>query len=180
MRLITALTLATLPVLALAQPIDAAKSQIGFTMKQLNVPVDGRFKAFNANIDFDPAKAAAGRADITIQTGSIALPTRDAEGEAKKKEWFNTTQFPTARFVTSSIKPLGGDRYQFSGKLTIKGTTRDVSAPFTAKSTGGQTLVEGVLPISRTAYKIGEGEWADDGTVADAVQIKFKVALNGK
>jgi polyisoprenoid-binding protein YceI len=177
MRLLTALTLAALPALALAQPIDPAKSQIGFTMKQLNVPVGGSFKAYTANIDFSPAKAAAGRADITIQTGSIALPTRDAEAEAKKKEWFNVAQFPTARFVSSSIKPLGGDRYQFSGKLTIKGVTRDVSAPFTAKAAGGLTVVEGVLPISRTAYKIGEGEWADDGTVADDIQIKFRVAL---
>ncbi|WP_230369498.1 YceI family protein [Paludibacterium denitrificans] len=112
-----------------------------------------------------------------INTASIALPTAEAQNTAKQKDWFNVGQFPTAHFVTSSIKGLGGNRYQFNGKLTLKGTTKPVSATFTAKPQGALTVVEGVLPVSRPAYKIGEGEWADTGTVADEVQIKFKVAF---
>jgi len=165
--------------LAFAQPVDLANSRIAFSLKQLNVPVDGQFKQFNAKVDFDPAKPQAGKADITIHTASIALPTNDANDEAKKKDWFNVAQYPTARFVSTSIKPLAAGRFQVSGKLTLKGVTRDVSAPFTSKSQNGVTVVEGVLPISRLAFKIGEGEWSDTGTVDETVQIKFRLALKG-
>ena len=160
-----------------AAALDAGKSQINFTMKQLNVPVNGSFKKFSGNVVLDLKKPEAGKADITIDTASISLPTAEAVGEAKKADWFNVAKFPTARFVSSSIKPLGGGKLQVTGKLTIKGNTRDVTAPFSARQEGGLTVVEGVLPVSRLAYKIGEGDWADTGTVADEVQIKFKVAI---
>ena len=163
--------------LAQAAPINSAQSHIGFTMKQLNVPVDGSFKNVSGTVTLDLKKPTAGKADLVINTASIALPTAEAQNTAKQKDWFNVGQFPTAHFVTSSIKGLGGNRYQFNGKLTLKGTTKPVSATFTAKPQGALTVVEGVLPVSRLAYKIGEGEWADTGTVADAVQIKFKVAF---
>ena len=156
---------------------DPAKSQIGFAMKQLNVPVNGSFKKFSGNVVLDLKKPEAGKADLTIDTGSISLPTAEAVGEAKKKDWFNVAQFPTARFVSTSIKNLGGGKLQVSGKLTLKGVTRDVSAPCTARQEGALVIVEGSMPVSRLAFKVGEGDWSDTGTVADEVQIKFKVAV---
>jgi polyisoprenoid-binding protein YceI len=165
--------------LAFAQPLDLAQSRIGFTLKQLNVPVDGKFKQFNAKVDFDPAKPQTGKADITISTASIDLPTSDANEEARKKDWFNVAQYPTARFISTSIKPLAAGRFQVAGKLTLKGVTRDVSVPFTSKAQNGLTVVEGMLPISRLTFKIGEGEWSDTGTVDETVQIKFRLALKG-
>ncbi|BAK75306.1 YceI family protein [Pseudogulbenkiania sp. NH8B] len=177
MRVLISAALLLATPLAFAAPADLTQSRIGFAMKQLGTPVDGGFKSFSANVELNPAKPEAGKADITIQTGSISLPTRDAEAEAKKKEWFNAGQFPTARFVSSSIKSAGPNRYQVTGKLTLKGITRDVSAPFTLKQQGALSVVEGVLPVSRLAFKIGEGDWTDTGTVADEVQIKFRVAF---
>ncbi|KZE32922.1 YceI family protein [Crenobacter luteus] len=163
--------------LAFAQQVDLAQSRIGFTLKQLNVPVDGSFARFSANVVFDAKKPEAGKADLTIQTSSINLPTTDAVVEAKKKDWFNTAQYPTARFVSTGMKAIGNGRYQLSGKLTMKGITRDVSAPFTVRDAGALTLVEGTLPVSRLAFRIGEGEWSDTGTIDDKVEIKFRVAL---
>jgi polyisoprenoid-binding protein YceI len=179
MKNVLALALLLSVPLAQAAPIDAAQSRIGFTMKQENAPVDGSFKTFSGTVVLDLAHPAAGHADIVINTGSIALPTREAENETHKKDWFNSSQIPTARFTTTSIKSLGGNRYQFAGKLTLKGITRDVSAPFTAQKQGALTVVDGVLPISRLAFKIGEGDWSDTSTVADEVRIKFHVAVHG-
>ena len=34
---------------------------------------------------------------------------------------------------------------------------------------------DGVLPIKRTTFNIGDGEWKDTSVVADEVQIKFHV-----
>lgn len=39
---------------------------------------------------------------------------------------------------------------------------------------------EGVLPIKRTVYNIGDGEWKDTSVVADDVQIKFRIVTLAK
>ncbi|SCK21684.1 YceI family protein [Vogesella sp. LIG4] len=174
----TLLLLAALSVPAFAQPVDLGKSQLAFTMKQMGVPVSGNFKKFAANVSFNPAQPDAAKADIGIDINSISLPTADANNEARKKDWFNAAQFPQARFVSSSIKPLGNNRFQVSGKLTIKGTTRDVSAPFQITAQGKQLTVDGLLPISRLAFKVGEGSWSDTSTVADNVDLKFRIVLD--
>lgn len=162
---------------AFAQSVDLGKSQLNFSMKQMGVPVSGSFKKFAANVSFDPAQAEKGKADISIDINSISLPTAEANAEAKKKDWFNSSQFPQARFVSSSIKPLGGNRYQLNGKLTLKGISRDLSMPFTATTQGKTVNIDGSLPISRLAFKIGEGSWSDTGTVADNIDLRFRVVL---
>lgn len=174
----TLLLLAALSAPALAQPVDQSKSQLVFTMKQMGVPVSGSFKKFAANVNFNPAQPEAGKAEISIDINSLSLPTPDANAEARKKDWFNAAQFPQARFVSSSIKALGNNRFQVSGKLTIKGVTRDVSAPFQIAAQGKQLTVDGLLPISRLAFKVGEGSWSDTSTVADNVDLKFRIVLN--
>lgn len=169
------LLLASAPLLA--APLDASQSRIDFTLKQMNVPMQGQFKRISGNVDLNPANAAKGRADLLIQIASIALPTADANAQTQRPEWFDAARFPTARFVTTSIKPLGGNRYQFNGNLTLKGSTHALSAPFTASRQGALTVVDGTLPVSRLAFKIGQGEWADTDTVADTVLIKFHIAF---
>ena len=60
LRTLPLLALAALAPAAFAQPLDAGQSQIGFTLKQLNVPMNGQFKQFSGSVNFDPAKPQAG------------------------------------------------------------------------------------------------------------------------
>lgn len=175
LKLATCLMLASAPLLA--APINSAQSRIGFTLKQMNVPMQGQFKRFSGDVTLDPATPAKGRADLSIQIASISLPTPDATAQTQTRDWFDAARFPSARFVTTSIKPLGGNRFQFAGKLTIKGISRDVSAPFTVAKNGALTVADGVLPVSRLAFKVGEGDWADTDTVADNVSIGFHIVF---
>ena len=162
---------------AYAAPLDAAHSQIGFSLTQMNAPMSGQFKRFSGEATFDPGQPSKGKADIVIDTASISLPTPEAVALASNGDWFNVARFPKARFLATAFKALGGNRYQVSGKLTIKGITRDVSAPFSAQRKGAFTLFEGTLPVSRLAFTIGQGEWSDTDTVADKVDIRFSIAV---
>ncbi|MGO0791572.1 YceI family protein [Herbaspirillum seropedicae] len=172
-----ALAAASFALSAQAAPlkVDAAKSNVVATFKQLNVPVDAKFKKFAATIDFDAAKPAEGKANVEIDVTSFDLGEPDYNKEVQKKEWFNAAQFPKASFVSSSIKASGAGKYDVAGKLTIKGKTTDVSFPLTVKKEGVAQVFDGVLPIKRLTYNIGEGEWKDTGMVADEVTIKFHI-----
>ena len=157
---------------------DPAKSSVGAVFKQLNVPVEAKFKKFNAQIDFDPAKPAAAKASVDIDIGSFDLGDPDYNKEVLKKEWFNAAQFPKATFVSTSIVPGAAGKFTVSGKLTIKGKTSDVSFPLTLKQEAGQQVFDGSLPIKRLTYVIGDGEWKDTAVVADEVIIKFHVVAS--
>ncbi|TRZ70572.1 MAG: YceI family protein [Rhodocyclaceae bacterium] len=157
--------------------VQLDKSVVNFVSKQMGVPVEGRFKQFAAQISFDTGKPETGKAQIEIELASIDAGSSDANDEAKGKAWFNVREFPSARFVSGGIKSIGNGRYEATGKMTIKGRTRDVVAPFSAKADGGNLLIDGAIPILRLQYGIGEGAWADTGTVADEVQVRFRFTL---
>ncbi|GAB7126499.1 YceI family protein [Silvimonas sp. JCM 19000] len=173
------LMFAAVPALA-AQTLVPAQSKIGFAFKQMNVPVEGSFKRFDAKVDFDPAKPEKTQANITVDLTSIDVGSADGNKTTQGKDWFNTSATPKATFVASSVKAVGGGKFEAKGKLTIKGITRDVTATLTSKADGANTDVEGSFPIQRLQFKIGDGDWADTGTVADEVTVKFKLVLAGK
>ena len=82
--------------------VDTTKSTVTATSKQMNVPVEGKFKKFTAQLDFDPAKPTAGSANLTIDTGSYDLGDESYNKQATDKDWFDTAHFPTATFVSTA------------------------------------------------------------------------------
>jgi len=157
--------------------VQPAGSALTFVSRQMGVPVDGSFGKYTARISFDPAKPEAGQAQIEVDLASIDTGSSDANDEVRGKAWFNVHDFPTAKFVSSGVKALGGGHFQALGRMTIKGRSADLVAPFTARATGAAVVLEGSLPISRQQYGIGEGSWSDPTVVADEVQIRFRFTL---
>lgn len=154
------------------------ESTVDFGYKQMGVPLEGKFNKFSAQISFDPAKPASAQARIDIDVASIDTGSTEANEEVAGKLWFNTKAFPAASFVSTGIKVLGGNRYQATGKLSIKGKTLEVATPVTFQATGARGVFEGAFTIKRLDYAIGEGEWTDVSTVADEIQIKFHLVVN--
>lgn len=164
------------------QQLVPAQSEIVFVSRQMGVPVEGRFRTFNAKVAFDPAKPAASQIAFTVDVASATLGVRETDAELPKPVWFNTARFPQATFQSSSVKATGPGKFEVGGKLTIKGVSSDVVVPVTlAQPSGpsGVTTATGAFPIKRLTFKIGENEWADTSMVADEVQVRFKIALTG-
>jgi len=158
--------------------VQTNQSTIAFGYKQMNVPLEGKFNKFDAQVTFDPAKVAQAQARIDINVSSIDTGSAEANEEVVGKLWFNAKTFPTASFASTGMKSLGGNRYQASGKLSIKGKTLDVSTPVTFQAYGTGGMFEGTFNIKRLDYAIGEGEWTDVSAVADEIQIKFHIVVN--
>jgi polyisoprenoid-binding protein YceI len=165
--------------LAQAQKLEPAQSEIGFTFKQMGVPVEGRFTRFSGQFAFDPKKPEAGKVTLSIDTGSARFGSPDTDAEAVKPDWFNVARFPQATLESGAIKAAGPGRYELTGKLSIKGLVRDVQVPVTLAKSGALTLATGAFTVKRLDYKIGDGDWADPSMVANDVQVKFKLALSG-
>jgi polyisoprenoid-binding protein YceI len=160
--------------------VQTDKSSVAFVYQQMGVSVDGHFRKFTSQLSFDPAKPTAGKAVFDVALASVDTGAPEGDEEVAGKQWFNTKAFPTARFVSSSVKPLGGNRYEVTGQLSIKGKTQDVVVPATFSPQGNTGVFDGAFTIRRADFSIGEGSWAKFDIVANDVRIKFRITATGK
>jgi polyisoprenoid-binding protein YceI len=162
-----------------AEGVVVARSEIAFTMKQMGVNLDGRFRKWQANVVLQPNALDKSKADIDVDLASVDLASTESEAEAKGPLWFNTANFPVAHFSSTSIKALGGDRYEIAGKLSLKGITRDCVVPIAVKAdAAGVRVAEGSFSLKRLEYRIGEGEWANTDTVDNDIRIHVRMVLS--
>lgn len=187
-RFLLALTLTAALLGAVAQPVFAqakpavlqpAGSEIAFTTKQMGVPVEGKFTKFSAQITLDPKKPETGNVAFSIDTGSARFGSAELDAEVPKPTWLNVVKFPQASFQSGSVKAAGAGKFEVAGKLTIKGTVRDVVVPVAVTQAGSNSTATGTFTIKRLAFKVGEGEWTDTSMLADDIQIRFKLVLSG-
>lgn len=183
MKAPAALLLATLGVASAhaalaAQPVLVPPSTINVTFKQMGVSVDAAFNKFTATLDFDPAKPAAASAQFTIEIASFDLGSPEYNKEVLKPDWFDAARYPTASFVSSSLKVISPTALEATGKLTIRGKTQEVHFPVSLKEVGKQRFYDGVVHINRTAFDVGTGEWKATDIVADDVAIKVHAVAN--
>jgi len=161
------------------QKLLPAQSELAFSAKQMGVPINGHFKKFDAQVQFDAARLASSKVAFTVDMASASIGTPEMDTELPKADWFNVARFAQASFASTSFKALGAGKYEVAGQLTIKGRAQPVVVPVTMTQSGAVTTASGVLPIKRLAFRIGDGDWADTAMVADDVQVRFKLALSG-
>lgn len=155
--------------------LQPGKSAIAFVFRQMNVPVEGSFRRFRGEVSFDPARPARAKARLEIDLASVDAGSDEANDAVIDKPWFNTAAFPTATFVVTAVRPVAGNRYEVEGKMSVKGRTVAVKAPAEFRQEGESGIFEGSLQIRRADFNIGEGSWAAFDTVANEVQIRFKL-----
>jgi polyisoprenoid-binding protein YceI len=160
--------------------VQPDKSAINFVYKQMNVAVDGKFKRFSSQLSFDPAKPTAAKTSFDVELASVDTGAQEGDDEVAGKPWFNTKAFPTAKFVSTGVKALGGNKYEVTGQLNIKGKTQDVVVPATFTAQGSNGIFEGSFTIRRADFSIGEGSWAKFDIVANDVLIKFRITATSK
>ena len=175
MRLLAMLALSAMGIAHAAtfSVVHSDNSAVTFISRQMNVPVEGDFKKFSAQISLDPAKPETGRALIDIDLASMDVGSAEANDEVKGKNWFNVREFPKASFVSTAVRALGGGRFEATGKMSIKGKTLEMRAPFTMRQEKDVLVLDGNFPLKRLDFGIGSGEWSDTSVVADEVQVKF-------
>ena len=179
LRLIFGCCALFLAVAAHGDGIVADKSEIAFTVKQMGVKFDGRFRKWSADIVFRPQALAQSRAQVDVDLGSIDLASEDSEAEARGRQWFDAAKYPVAHFVSTAIRDAGNGRYEVVGRLTMKGMTHDCVVPITVRAdASGQRIAEGTFSLKRLDYKVGEGEWADPSIVDNEIQVRVRMVLS--
>ena len=152
--------------------IDARQSRLGFSTRWAGEAVYGTFRQWSGDIKFDPANLAASKAIITIQTGSALTGSKEPDDNIGGSDWLDARRFPTARYETTSIRLIGGNRYIADGRLTIKGVSYRLALPFTLTTVGTVATMTGQATLDRMTLKLGlesdaSAQWVARETVVN-------------
>lgn len=112
--------------------IDPTHTFVTFEAKHFGTSTNrGRFDKKGGTVTLDKA-AKTGKAEITIETGSINTGTAPFDGHLKGKDFLSAEAFPTATFVSDQFKFDGDKVTEVVGKLTLLGKTQPVTLKATS------------------------------------------------
>jgi len=106
--------------------IDPAHSEADFSIKHMAVStVHGSFHAVSGTLLFDAANLAKSSVTATIDVNSVDTGVAARDGHLKSPDFFDTAQFPTMTFKSTSVSKVSGG-YAITGDLTMHGVTKAV------------------------------------------------------
>lgn len=175
---------------ARAEPwaVDMAHSRLGFVATQSGAEFKGVFQKFKAMINFTPEDLEHSLVDVEIDMLSVDTKSTDRDQQIATSDWFHSGVFPTAQFRAERFVSMGEDRYEAHARLSMRDVGHNVVLPFDLMIEDDpfhpgrrRATVTGRLDLLRTAWGIGQGQWADTGTVGDKVVVTVDlVAISGK
>lgn len=174
----------SLPILAPVQQaasnwiVDKAASSLGFEVVVNGQTVVGHFSQWSALIDFDPQHLADARVEVRVDTGSATTQDDTRDQMLPTPDWFDRAVFPQAGFHADKIVSLGGNNYEADGDLKIRGTDKPVVLRFTLDIVGSKATMSASLPLDRTAFGVGQGQWAGTDSVAGTVTVKVALVAH--
>jgi len=136
------------------QPVEE-KSTIKFTIKNFGVNTGGSFKGPHGSIIFDPSDLSKSAFDVSVPAETINTDNESRDKHLKGEDYFSVKEFPNISFKSDKIEGNAKKGYTVKGKLTMKGTTRDISFPFTAAQQGSDWLFNGEIKLNRRDFKVG-------------------------
>jgi polyisoprenoid-binding protein YceI len=92
-------------------------------------------------------------------------------------DWFNTREFPEARFESQSIEKTADGQFVATGELTLKGKTNPAELEFTFDASDpAAAKFHGTMTINRFDYNVGEG-WSDTSWIGQDVAVEVDLSL---
>jgi polyisoprenoid-binding protein YceI len=137
----------------LLKPVDA-QSTVKFSIKNFGINTGGRFTGLKGTIHYDPAKPLESGFDVSVDARTIDTDLSARDKHLRKEEYFDVDKFPEIHFVSTAIKQTSAG-WIVSGKLSIKGITKEISFPFTTAVKNGAYLFTGEFKINRRDFKVG-------------------------
>ena len=117
--------------------IEEGHSSIQTKFKHVGISwLRGQFKSFSGSLEYDPENVSASSVTVDIDTASIDSnhPTRD--GHMREARHLDTEQYPTAKFVSTSVVDDGDGNMTVNGDFTLRGVTKEIAIEATISGEG--------------------------------------------
>ena len=150
------------------------ESKILFTIKNAGVNVEGSFGPLSGMVNFHPEAIHLAKVDVMLASSTISTGIGARDNHLKQKEYFDSKNFPEIR-MTSRFFGKGAEPNSFRGYFTLsmKGTVKDITVPFTWSEEGDIQLIQGSFELNRRDFNIGSSSLI----LSDEVKVEFQIKL---
>ena len=133
---------------------------VSITILQLGSTVTGSFTDWTAAITFNDSDAPGpvGSVDVTILISSLSLGA--VTDQAMGADYFDATQFPTARFEADLFRTETS--YEARGPLTIRDKEMNIILPFALNVHEGTATMSGTVELNRLDFGVGNSQPTED------------------
>jgi polyisoprenoid-binding protein YceI len=190
--------------LAVSSSISAVAASQSFDFKdpkgvnnavfKLDAPLEaitGSASGISGTVKFDPTDPGATRGRIVIDAKSMHVPNPVMKEHMHGDQWLNVAKHGEIAFEATSLKNVrttdDTTTADVTGKLTIKGISRDITAPVRltylkdklAARTNGQ--LKGDLLVIRSTFNINRADFdinpkAPADKVAETIELTLSIA----
>ena len=158
---------------------DPAHTQILFSVSHLGFSHShGRFNTFDGSFTFDAKNPAASTIDVTVDTGSVDMGSKEWDDAVKADALLNAKKFPKMTFKSTSVTKTDDKTGTVIGDLTLLGVTKPVTLNVTHNKSGNHPYTKNHLAgfsASATLKRsdFGMAKYIPD--VGDEVSITIEV-----
>jgi polyisoprenoid-binding protein YceI len=161
--------------------LDSSHGYITFTYNHLGFsnPRVG-FNSFDTKLNLDSNNPENSAVEVTIDASSIDSRVAEFNEHLNSGDFFNTAEYPTITFKSTSVKATGENTFDVTGDLTILGTTKSVTLATTINGAGIHPMKEVPTVGVSASTKLMRSAWglgAYVPAVSDEVELSIEVEL---
>ncbi|MDA8039343.1 MAG: YceI family protein [Actinomycetota bacterium] len=106
--------------------LDPTHSQVGFVVRHMKVAkVRGRFQDYTGSIQIGEEPTDT-KVEVTVKTESVDTREEARDAHLRSADFFESEVHAEMSFVSTKVEHLGGNEFELTGDLTIKGVTKPV------------------------------------------------------
>lgn len=167
--------------------VDASHTGVGFSVKHMMVSkVRGRFTGLEGTLEGNPEDLTEAKINFKIDASTIHTNSEDRDNHLRSADFFDTETYPNITFVSTNITKVKNNKYELTGDMTIKDTTKKVTFEAEYEGSGKNPWgvdvaafeVEG--KISRKEFELTWNQALETGgvLVGDDIKIQIDLQLN--
>ncbi len=163
--------------------LDKSHSNVRFTVTHMVVSeTDGSFKIFDGTVEHTKADWSDAKINFTVDINSINTDNENRDKHLKSDDFFNAEKFPKATFVGKTFKPLGNNKYELVGDLTIRDVTKSIKfdvkfGGISASTRGDKAGFKATTTINRFDYNLKWDRATEAGGLVVGKDVELTVLL---
>jgi polyisoprenoid-binding protein YceI len=156
--------------------IDTAKSTATFVIAHIFVErVTGTVPILSGSVDVQNDSTIPLRVAAVLDATKIHSGDSDRDGSLSSPDYFDTKQFPTWTFASTTIAPRGAEAFGMDGTLTIHGVTQPEHLDVTVAGDPAHPHYHAVGHIDRHAF--GMKGTRLDPVIGDSADVTLDIVL---
>ncbi|AYV45336.1 cytochrome B [Caulobacter flavus] len=155
-------------------------SHLDFNLAWADTPIQGKFSRWTADILFSPEALDRSKLTVSIDLASAGTGDGQRDESLQGPDFFNTSANPKATFTATKFRKTAEGRFVADGTLDLRGVKKPLSLPFSLKIDGDTATARGVTTLDRTAFGVGQGEWASTDQIPAKIKVSFALTARKK